>query len=442
VESAAQMQTITRLHPRNLLDMAHEVAAVRPGVGVNNGVSEYLQRRLKKKPVTYDHPLEKRALERTLGIVLFQDQVNQLAIDVAGFNPSQADQMRRAFGRRHNDELLKQFHQKFLEGARSRGVSDNAAENIFKKFNGQYMFPESHAFAFGVTAYQASWLKYHYPLEFFIGIFNQQPMGFYSLETLKEDARRHGILVLNPDVNKSQAHCIIENNAIRLGFLSVLGLGGAAVKEIETGRAKQGTFSSIGQFLENTGVLEEVACNLASAGAFDSLEPNRRNAMWEIGLRYRPINSQLSLPLPVAQDMAELDNPGDWEKMQGEYNVLSLFPAGHIMSRIRPRFPANIHSSKDIAKLKDGAEVTLAGLVIRRQRPRGKVVFITLEDEFGHIPLMVFPQVYEKQELKFRSPFLIVKGTMTRREGTCNVVVNSVKPFNALEKNPQSKDWR
>ncbi len=131
-------------------------------------------------------------------MVLFQDQVNQLAIDVAGFSPSKADQMRRAFGRRHNEELIKQYHQTFLEGASSKGVSDSAAENIFKKFNGQYMFPESHAFAFGVTAYQASWLKYHYPLEFFVGIFNQQPMGFYNLETLKEDAKRHGISGAEP----------------------------------------------------------------------------------------------------------------------------------------------------------------------------------------------------------------------------------------------------
>ena len=123
VESAAQMQTITRLQPRNLLDMAHEVGAVRPGVGVNHGVQEYLARRSGKKPVTYDHPLEKRALERTLGVVLFQDQVNQLAIDVAGFAPSEADRLRRAFGRKHNEELIKQYRQKFLEGARSRGVS-------------------------------------------------------------------------------------------------------------------------------------------------------------------------------------------------------------------------------------------------------------------------------------------------------------------------------
>ena len=198
VESAAQMQTITRLRPRNLLDMAHEVGAVRPGVGVNDGVQEYLARRSGRKPVTYDHPLEKRALERTLGVVLFQDQVNQLAIDVAGFAPSEADRLRRAFGRKHNEELIEQYRQKFLDGAKSRGVSEDAAEKIFKKFNGLYMFPESHAFAFGVTAYQASWLKYHYPLEFFVAIFNQQPMGFYNLETLKEDAKRHGIHGLEP----------------------------------------------------------------------------------------------------------------------------------------------------------------------------------------------------------------------------------------------------
>jgi error-prone DNA polymerase len=542
VESAAQMQTITRLHPRNLLDMAHEVGAVRPGVGVNHGVHEYLARRSKRKPITYDCPQEQRALERTLGVVLFQDQVNQLAIDVAGFAPSEADRLRRAFGRKHNDELIEQYHQKFLAGAAKKGVPAEAAETVFKKFNGLYMFPESHAFAFGVTAYQASWLKYYYPLEFFVAIFNQQPMGFYNLETLKEDARRHGITVLNPDINLSRAKCTIEdlstyppdplsfgmlrtgslareggekligglrppldnspginheearrgvspfdNNsslslrgrgqgeggnkagnerhaealpdsgsrivvrdrfrrndrrgALRLGFLNVTGLGEASAKAIEEGRAKHGAFKTIGDFLERTGVLEEVALNLASAGAFDSLEPNRRKVKWEIGLRYRPVNSQLPLPLPVAQDMVALAAPSDWDSMKGEYNVLSLFPAGHIMAKLRPRFNGGFCTSRNIEKLRDGAAVTAAGLVIRRQRPHGKVVFITLEDEFGHIPCMVFGKVYEEYEHTFRSPFLIIKGRLTRREGTCNVVINHVESFSALEKVPASKDW-
>jgi error-prone DNA polymerase len=486
VESAAQMQNITRLKPRNLLDMAHEVAAVRPGVGVNHGVQEYLARRSKRRPVTYDHPLEKRSLERTLGIILFQDQVNQLAIDVAGFAPSEADRLRRAFGRRHNEELIAQYHQKFLAGALERHPDAAAAEEVFKKFNGQYMFPESHAFAFGVTAYQASWLKYYYPLEFFVAIFNQQPMGFYNLETLKEDARRHGITVLNPDINLSRSKCTIEtingchqvchpersegsgggcadslmfapprdshgrpaaeglpqNDNLRLGFLNVTGLGEASAKAIEAGRQKGGAFKTIGEFLERTGVLEEVALNLAGAGAFDSLEPNRRKVKWEIGLRYRPINSQLPLPLPVEQDMVPLARPSDWESMKEEYDVLSLFPAGHVMSRLRPRFSKGYRTSRDIEKLRDGAPVTAAGLVIRRQRPHGKVVFITLEDEFGHIPCMVFGQVYERYEHTFRSAFLIIRGRLTRREGTCNVVINEAEAFTGLDKALPSKDFR
>ena len=189
-------------------------------------------------------------------------------------------------------------------------------------------------------------------------------------------------------------------------------------------------------------MLEEVALNLAGAGAFDSLEPNRRKVKWEIGLSYRPINTQLPLPLPVEQDIVELASPSDWERMKEEYNVLSLYPAGHVMAKLRPRFNRSFRTSQDIDKLRDGAPVTAAGLVIRRQRPRGKVVFITLEDEFGHIPCMVFGKTYERYEYTFRSPFLIIKGRLTRREGTCNVVINQVKPFNALDKVPASKDFR
>ena len=188
-------------------------------------------------------------------------------------------------------------------------------------------------------------------------------------------------------------------------------------------------------------LLEDVALNLAGAGAFDSFEPNRRKVKWEIGLRYRPINSQLLLPFPVEQDMVELAAASDWECMKEEYSVLSLFPAGHIMARLRPRFNG-FYTSKDIVSLRNGTPVTAAGLVVRRQRPHGKVVFITLEDEFGHIPCMVFGKVYEKYEHTFRSAFLIINGRLSRREGTRNVIIQKVKPFNALDKVLQSKDWR
>jgi len=218
------------------------------------------------------------------------------------------------------------------------------------------MFPESHAFAFGITAYQASWLKFYYPLEFFVAIFNEQPMGFYNLETLKEDAKRHGVKVLNPDINKSSASCVEENGALRLGFLNVLNLGSVSASAIVDGRNSKGLFVNIGDFLERSGVLEEVAFNLADAGAFDSLESNRRSVKWEIGLRYRPVNTQMALQLPVEQDMTALDAPGKWERMKEEYNVLCLYPTGHIMEHMRPRFRNGFSTSADIEHMRDGAE--------------------------------------------------------------------------------------
>ena len=225
VESAAQMQAITRIKPRNLTEMAYEVAAVRPGVGANHGVSQFIQRHVHKVPWSFDHPLEERALGRTLGIILFQDQVNQLAIDVAGFSSSDADQLRRAFTRKNNHGLLESYLARFMQGAKANGVPEDIAKKVFDKFNGHYMFPESHAYAFGITAYQMAYLRYYHPLEFLVAIFNQQPMGFYNLETLKEDAKRHGIDVLNPDMNQSQGKCTIKDGALLLGFLNVKGLG-------------------------------------------------------------------------------------------------------------------------------------------------------------------------------------------------------------------------
>ena len=266
-------------------------------------------------------------------------------------------------------------------------------------------------------------------------------MGFYNLETLKEDAGRHGIKVLNPDINKSRAKCTVEGKSVRLGLMNVLGLGEASARAIEDARKKHGDFKNIGDFLERTGVLEDVALNLTGAGGFDSLEPNRRKVKWEIGLRYRPVNTQLSLPLPVKQDLVELESPGEWERMKDEYSLMGLFPGGHVMERLRPRLDSSLQCSRDIARMGDGTGVLTAGLVIRRQRPHGKVVFMTLEDEYGLIPLMVFPQVFERQEYEFKSAFLMVKGTVSRREGTMNVVVSRIKPFRVMDKVPLSKNW-
>ncbi|MCH8108186.1 MAG: DNA polymerase III subunit alpha [Chloroflexi bacterium] len=272
VESAAQMQTVPRIKPVNLTDMAYEVGAVRPGVGVNDGVSQFIRRRTQGVPWDYDHPLERRALERTLGIILFQDQVNYVAMDVAGFSAMEADQLRRAFIRRNNEDLIAFYWEKFRQGAIGLGVPEDVARKIFKKFNGHYMFPESHAFAFGATAYHMAWLKYYHPLEFFVAIFNQQPMGFYNTETLKEDAKRHGIAVLNPDINASMEKCIIKDESLLLGFLYVRGVGETGAEAIVQARERDGPFASLADVMQRTGLQREAVENLVKAGVLDSLQ--------------------------------------------------------------------------------------------------------------------------------------------------------------------------
>ncbi len=441
VESAAQMQTITRIRPRNLVEMAYEVAAVRPGVGANDGVTQFIRRHAHGVPWDFDHPLEERALGRTLGVILFQDQVNQLAIDVAGFSPREADDLRRAFGRKNNKDLLETYWKKFLRGAADRGVPGEVVEKIFRKFSGQYMFPESHAFAFGVTAYQMAWLKHYYPLEFFVGIFNQQPMGFYNLETLKEDAKRHGIDVLNPDINESDAKCVVKDGAVLLGFLNVKGLAASRAEAIVEARQSGGPFLSLADAVERTGLQREALEGLVDAGAFDSLAPDRRAALWEVGLLYRPLGSQRPLPLPVEQDMAKLPSLSDWDAMLGEYRTMGLHPDGHFMAYLRPSLGPEVLPSNEVPDLEDGVVVTVAGLVIRRQHPGAKAVFVTLEDEFGHIPLVVWPDAFRRYRLEIREPVLKVQGTVSRREGTMNIVVHHVHPIETSYALPSSKNW-
>ena len=208
LQSPAQLKMGQRLRPRNLLDLAYQVALIRPGVGVQgSAVSKFVDRYRHGAQWDYDHPLERRALERGCGIIVWQEQVVQLISDVSGMSTSEADEIRRAFARPNSDHLIAMHRRRFLEGALANGVPKDIAEKIFDKVNGHYMFPESHSHAFAVTAYQAAWLKCHHPLEFFVALMNSQPMGFYPVETIKEDARRFGVPFLNPCVNLSGVKC-------------------------------------------------------------------------------------------------------------------------------------------------------------------------------------------------------------------------------------------
>jgi error-prone DNA polymerase len=222
---------------------------------------------------------------------------------------------------------------------------------------------------------------------------------------------------------------VSEDESLLLGFLHVRGVGGEAAETIVRERDLGGPYESLADAMRRTGLKRKAIENLVMAGAFDSLTPDRREAMWEVGLRYRPGGQQQTLQLPVEQDMAELPGMSQWEIMADEYQTLSLYPRGHLMAALRPRLDADVVPSHKVAELADGENVTVAGLVIRRQRPLGKAVFITLEDEFGHIPLVVWPQVYKRYRLATREPVLLVRGVISRREGTLNVVVNHAEPI-------------
>ena len=464
IESAAQMQTVTRLKPRNLEEMAWEVGAVRPGVGVNNGVSMLIRRHLGHEPVEYDHELEIPALERTLGVPLYQDQLAELAVHVAGMTPIEGDHMRRAFARRDSERQVPEWHRRFMAGAAKKGVPKEAAEKIFRKFHGLYQFPEAHAYAFGVTAYQMSWIKHYHPLEFFVGLFNNQPMGFYNLETLKEDAKRHSIEVREPDVNLSAELATIEDSALRIGLKHVARVQSATAEKIMTARKIDGPFRSLADFMARTGVREEPLDNLARAGALDLFDSryrprkhrsgeqgraaavpgrasDRRLLRWETGLRYRPIGKQLALDMPVDQDMVALPQESQWERMMGEYGAMGIHPESHVMAYVRPMLPPNLERSDRLAQLPEGAKVLVAGIVIRRQRPSGKATFITLEDEFGHSPLIIYPAVYKRIRLRTTAPLLVAKGVISKREGTLSIVVQDIKPFEHGGPDLKTKDW-
>ena len=432
VESAAQMQTITRMKPRNLYDLALEVAAVRPGVGANDGVSEFIRRR-NGSEWNYDHPLERRALEKSLGIILFQDQVVTLGVDVGGMTASEADQMRRAFQRRNNEALLKRYWERFRDGADERGVSEKIAEKIFLKFNPHYMFPEGHALAFGVTAYHMAWLRRRYPTEFYTAIFNAQPMGFWPLETLKQDAKRMGVTLQSPHVNLSEAKCVPEGeNAFRLGLTFVRGLNSDSANAVIENRNWNGPYTSLSDLVSRSGVPRAALENLVKAGACDELPgfTDRRQALWEVGLRYQASGAQGRLKFEVMQDMAMLRPALDRDRMTYEYETLGLWTAGHVMSTMREFLAENqILNSTQLDDKSDEERVIVAGKVLRRQRPLGKMVFMTLEDEHGMIPLAIPPDTWANYRDVLRMPIIVAEGSVSRKNDTMNIMVHQAWPL-------------
>ncbi len=445
LQSPAQLKMGQRLRPRNLLDLAYQVALIRPGVGVQgSAVSKFVDRYRHGAEWDYDHPLERRALERGCGIIVWQEQVVQLISDVAGITTSEADEIRRAFTRPNSDHLVAMHRLRFLEKAATNGVPRETAERIFDKVNGHYMFPESHSHAFGVTAYQAAWLKCHYPLEFFVALMNSQPMGFYPVETIKEDARRFGVPFLNPYVNRSQIKCIPHNDSVLLSLGNVRDVGEESAKAIVEERERHGLYLGAGDLVRRTGLKPQAIHSLVMSGAFDEVTANRREALWDAGLPVRPPrNGQRALSISSEDNVPNLPDFTDKEKMAAEYAVIGIYPRGHVMEFVRPTLPTNVLPARDIDNLPEGTKVLVAGWPMARQHPRGMegTVFVTIEDETGDVQLIVWPRVFARYKRELGNHVLLARGVVSRHDGTTNVILSSVKTLDVGTRMPAAHDW-
>ncbi len=445
VESRAQSQMLPRLRPQCFEDIIIEVALVRPGPIQGNMVHPYLRRRQGLEAVSYVHPALETALAETLGIIIFQEQVIRVAVAIAGFHPAEADQLRRAMSRSRSEEAMAALYESFMTGARANGVAADTAAEVFRQLAAfaEFGFCKSHAAAFALVAYQTLYLKVHFPAEFYCGLLNHQPLGFYIPEVVMGDAQRHGVPILRPDVNRSQDACTLEASpptpdtapaslAIRLGLRYVHGLGEAFLDRI-TERRGERPYRNLRDFCRRTCLPRPVVENLIRAGALDSFGQKRRDLLWALGgLAYHEDGLDVEVPL----DAVVLPSLRRRERLGWEYELLGAAPGEHVMQLYRERLrKQGVLSKAELEEREDGETVRVAGWVVVRQRPptaKGHV-FITLEDEDGLINLIVRPSLYERYRRVLRNaPLLWAQGCLQRQGHAMSILLQEAGSLSQL----------
>nr|MDP9491461.1 OB-fold nucleic acid binding domain-containing protein [Actinomycetota bacterium] len=449
IESRAQMQTILRTRPETIEDIMVQVALVRPGPIQGKAVHPYIERRqrLRDDPLyepPADHPLLTEPLRDTLGVIVFQDQVLEVAMALAGFSVGEAEGLRRAMSRKRSQAALEAYRKRFIEGALAKGVEETLANSIYDKlvaFSG-FGFPKSHAAAFGLLAYQSSWRRCHYPAEFLCALLNAQPMGFYPPATLVRDAQRRGVEVLPPDVNLSEAKCVVQVGAVRMGIEYVTSVGEEDAKALVEERERGGPFLDVRDLAQRAPLRREGLQALIESDACACFGESRP-LIWEAGLAPRSASvpgsggeaRQLALPLDPTVETPELPEPTEWERMLADYRTTSVSVGTHPMELLRPHLPSHVLPSRILCLTPDRAQVTVAGMVVARQRPStaNGVVFMLLEDEWGQMNLIVPPSVYEQFRPIVRAEKLVLaRGRFERQGRNQNVLVREIETLAPL----------
>jgi error-prone DNA polymerase len=471
IESRAQMSMLPRLKPRTFYDLVIEVSIVRPGPITGGMVHPYLRRKEGLEPVVYPHPSLKPVLEKTLGVPLFQEQVMKLAVVAADYTPGEADQLRRDMAAWRQTGRIEQHRERLIERMVDKGILREFAERVFDQIRGfgEYGFPESHAASFALIAWITSWLKTNYHPEFTCSLLNSQPMGFYAPSTIVEDAKRHGIVIRSLDVSYSDWDCTLEpveprnqrdchrfeeqiraptprqhhaspneledtgNNqfaneprhpfSIRMGMRYVRGLAEKSWLRIEQARGAE-PFQGLEDFHRRTRLDRGTLEKLAEAGAFDSLEPKRREALWTVQRLCK--QKEVSLPLDKGEQATGFEPLQTFEAIQWDYERSSHSSLGHPLEELREQLRAmKFPDSSRVRRYPNGRNVRYAGVVICRQRPgtASGVVFLTLEDELGFVNVIIWPDIYEKYaSLVKTTSFLAVKGKLQKQSGVAHLI--------------------
>ena len=431
VESRAQAQILPKLRPRCFDDLIVAISLIRPGPIQGNMVHPYLRRRQGLEPVTYLHPLLQPALQETLGVILFQEQVLKVARDLAGFTPGQGEQLRRALGSKRADEATEALRSAFMAGATANGVPAEVAATVFEQLRafGGYAFAKSHAASFAVVVYQSAWLKRYHFLPFMAALINNQPMGFWTPAVLLGEVKRKGYTVLPVDVRRSAPRCTVEDGALRLGFNTVKGLGEAAAARIVAAR-QAAPFTSLADFWERVRPGRRVAEDLITAGAMDGWGLPRRHLLWELGtLPDRP----QGLALDFVPHEVNLPPLPPLAALLGEQAVLGLSAGEHVMAHVRPHLAGRgVRSSDRLAACRHGQRVRVAGLLVVHQAPptaKG-FHFLTLEDEAGLVDVVVQPAVYRRHRRVLHTVQLLLVAGIVQQEGdTVNVLARRIAPL-------------
>ena len=475
VESRAQAQALPRVLPRNFADIVVEVAIIRPGPLQGNMVNPYIHRRQGREPVTYAHPLLEPILRETLGVILFQEQILRVSMAVAGFTAAEADKLRRAMSRARSSEDMERLRAPFVRGSLAHGLDDATANLIFGQIAAfaEFGFCKSHAAAFALTAYHTAHLKLYYPAEFYVGLFNNQPMGFYSPAVIAGDAKRHGIRMLPVDVNRSQTAAIVERRVessgpadvvdssktiarhracrvhdVRLGLASVKGLGETEAEAIARER-ERGRFTSFDDFSRRVGVKEEALRNLALVGAFDGLGEQRRALLWRTRDAHRasPRFTRPVLAFPTTTAPA-LPSLSEQERAALDYRITGIPTGPQVMCFYRERLAARgVRTSAEIQIIGDhahGTSVVVAGAMVVKQHPETAKghVFLSLEDEYGLVNIIIRPATYAKYKpVVDLGGAVVVEGTLQHVDGVVSVLARRLDEL-ALFVKLASRDWQ